>query len=74
MLEIFNNPNKMITAKEQKTFIVCSHFYAVITKLRDMKLINTNTVLSEYGDKRYNLYELTLRGTTLIKILLGEDY
>lgn len=74
MLEIYKNPNNMVTAKEQNTYVLSSNFYKMITKLKNMNLINTNTSLSEYEDRRYNLYELTLRGITLIKILLGEDY
>lgn len=73
LLEIYNNNGK-ITSKEQKSYTCKNTFYQTITKLTRMKLINSYLIQIDEGDKRINIYELTLRGLTLIKILLGEDY
>lgn len=71
LIELYNNNNKL-TAKEQKSFNCINHFYRVITKLKRMNLINSYII--EIFDKRMSIYELTIRGMTLIKIILGEDY
>ena len=74
MLEMFYNKHGMISAKEQKTYVINSHFYEVITKLRAMNLISSVVISNELIDRRISLYELTIRGVTLIKILKGDDY
>jgi len=71
LIELYNNNNKL-TAKEQTIYNSKNHFYRVITKLKKMKLINSYIV--QIFDNRMSIYELTLRGLTLVKIILGEDY
>lgn len=63
-----------ITAREQETYIVNSGFYKVITRLRNKKLIQITTLKLKNSDKRISIYELTVNGLVIIKILLGEDY
>lgn len=72
LLQIYKN-NGGITAKEQTIFIVNSHFYNVISKLKNMNLLCPITIQNDLSDNRINLYELTLRGKLLVKILLGKD-
>jgi len=73
MIKMYNN-NGNITAKTQDIFVVNSRFYERVTKLKRMKLISSYLVDGGLADRRFNIYELTARGITLIKILLGEDY
>ena len=71
LFEILENNGK-ITKREQSVFVNTSGFYNTITYLNNLKLINIFKIKKD--NKIYSVYELTLRGLTLIKILNGEDY
>lgn len=73
LLEIYNNKGRT-TAKEQTIYTCMNKFYNAITKLKKQKMIESFTIEIDNADKRIFIYELTLRGITFVKILLGEDY
>lgn len=64
--------NGTITKKEQTIYINNSCFYNTITHLQKIKLINILKI--KENNKLFSVYELTLRGMTLIKLINGEDY
>jgi len=71
LFEILNNNGK-ITKKEQSVFINTSGFYNTITHLSNLQLISIFKIKKD--NKVYSVYELTMRGMTLLKILNGEEY
>ena len=71
LLFIYKN-NGRITAREQKIYSSLNCFYKKVTKLKKKKIITSHLI--ENDDKRKCIYELTMRGLILAKIMLGEDY
>lgn len=76
MLFLFQlyDKNGEITAKKQDVYIVNSKFYQKMKNLKELKLIVTHSINEKMTNKYINVYEITLRGIVLVKILRGLDY
>lgn len=68
---IYDN-NGRTTTKEQDIFKSNQRFYCAIERLKGANLLSSFVFTDELIDRRINIYELTLRGIQLIKILNGE--
>ena len=66
MMEIYYNKNRT-TKKEQRTYP--SHFfYNKVSQLKNMGLVESRS------NGESNIYSLTIKGSVLVRILLGENW